>query len=300
MSETNELTVLNNTELIKQGGIGVNLNSKFFQVKPATINVVQNNSTVGNKKGALRINETGHEFDEMYVTLLEAPSESRSYYSGNREDLNRNAENLLCFSRDLIRPDERARMPQAMTCASCPRQDWQPYRDAKANGVTGKQLSALIPPCDAHYYALFIDTVYKMPLQMYIRSKSKDPFDQGMANIGRLLAMEQAQGKNPNIFDVRFKLSTKLITSGNFKSYVLDISDVRKTTEEEREQFGAVYFQYVAYKERQQSAKVVADAEAEVSNTNASIESSLVESSPESKVLEGEYIQTNEDGSIRI
>lgn len=285
-----ELTVINSTSTNvtpQIGGLGVDFNSKFFNLKPATVNIVQSNSTEGTK-GNLRISETGDEFEEMFVTLLETPTEARSYYVGEAGQLNRTPENLMCFSRDLIEPDKTAKVPQALKCASCTRQDWGPYRAAKDKGAKGEELKKLIPQCDAYYFIRLIDTVYKMPLQMFIRSKSKAEFDKGMENIARQLVLARAQGKNPNIFDVRFKLSTKQITTGAFKSYVINIADVRHVTDEEREAFGEVYHSYIANKQRNAEESVIAESEAQVRASNESIDSQVI------TAVEGEYLPNQE------
>ncbi len=285
----NELVVLNNNTAIQEGGLGVDFSSKLFELKPANLFIVQNNTNIaGAVKGNLRIAETGDEFDHMYATLLVMPTEQRQYHIGNPGELNRTPENLMCFSNDMVAPHPKARIPQAVTCATCARADWEPWREYKEknNGQTNK---ALIPPCDAHYKALLIDEKYKLPLAMYIRSKAKDPFEQGMQNLARVIAMMKAEGKNPNIFDVRFKISTKVITTGKFTSYVPVFSEFTQLTEEQRAGFGAVYLQYIAQKNKKQDAEAQAEAEAEISATNESVDASVVE---------GEYV--GEDKTIVI
>ena len=249
------LTVLNNTNALQDGGVGIDFSNKLFKLKPATLTIVQPNSQVeGAVKGNLRIAETGDQYQEMFCTLLVMPQEQRQYHIGNQGELNRTAENLMCFSRDMQKPDKGAKVPQAINCANCVRQDWTAWREYKENnnGMTNK---ALIPPCDASYYAVLLDTVYRLPLRMYIRSKARDTFEQGMQNLARVLAMGNAQGKKSNIFDVQFRLSTKLITSGKFTSYVPTFTDFRYVTDEERNAFGEVYLNYVAQRNQPQPAQ---------------------------------------------
>ena len=248
------LTVLNNSATIQEGGLGVDFSSPLFKLKPATLTIVQPNSQVaGAVKGNLRIAETGDQYEEMFATLLTMPQEQYQYHIGTPGELNRTIENLMCFSRDLIKPDKGSKVPQAMLCANCVRRDWTAWREFKEknNGMTNK---ALIPPCDASYYVILLDTVYRLPLRMYIRSKARDPFEAGMQNLARTLAMGNAQGKKSNIFDVRFRLSTKLITSGKFTSYVPTFTDFRYVTDEERQAFGEVYLNYVAQRNQPQLA----------------------------------------------
>lgn len=274
------LTVLNNNVNIQEGGLGVDLSSRLFELKPATLTIVQPNSQVeGGVKGHLRITETGDQFAEMWATLLVMPREQRQYYIGNVGELNRNPENLMCFSSDMVVPHPKAKVPQAINCANCQRASWDAWREYKeANGSTNKNL---IPPCDAHYVALFIDNQYKLPLRMYIRSKAKEPFEFGMNNLARVISMAKAEGKNPNIFDVKFRMSTKLITTGKFQSYVPIFDKFTFVTDAEREQFGAMYLQYIASQTRREQNAAQAEAESEISESQADVESSLVE---------GEYV----------
>jgi hypothetical protein len=277
------LTVLNNTA-IQEGGLGVDFGNKLFKVKPGTLTIVQNNSTIeGALKGHLRIAETGDQYKELTATLLMMPQEQRQYHIGNPGEMNRTPENLVCFSRDLIKPDPKSKIPQAILCANCPRSDWTAWSEYKAanNGQTNK---ALIPPCDAHYVAYLLDTKYQLPLRMYFRSKAKTEFEAATQNLSRVLMMKKAEGKNPNIFDVQFKISVKEIITGKFKSYVPKFSDFKYITDEEREKFGAVYFQLLESFKKPVTTEedAVAEAEAEVDS-----------------VVEGEYI-AGDDKEITI
>lgn len=293
MSDT-ELTVVNNTTAIQTGGLGVDFNNPLFRLKPATLNIT--------KEGRYKVSDTGDEFEEMFVTLLDMPQESRSYYIGDRDDMNRTPENLMCFSTDMVIPNEKAKMPQAPRCAGCPRQDWQPYRDAKARGVQGKALKALIPPCEPFYKALFMDTVYQMPLRAYFRSTRRQPFEEGMQKVARQIAMLKAQGRNPNIFDVRFRLSLKAEVSGKFTYYVPIFSDVKAVTDEERLKFGQVYLQYISYKQAMANSREEEAALADVEATNTSIDAALtnqLNQTDQSSVLTPEYV-ADANGEIQI
>lgn len=282
----NELVTINNTS-IQEGGLGVNFSSKLFQVKPATLTIVQSNTTTeGAIKGHLRVSETGDQFEEMWATLLVLPTEQRQYHIGDPSEMNRIPENLMCFSTDMVHPNDRARVPQAMNCANCPRSDWGPWREYKEQN-DGRTSKALIPPCDASYKAMLMDSKYKLPMNMYIRSKAREPFEEGMGNVARLITMAKAEGKNPNIFDVIFRIRTKLVTQGKFTFYVPVFDKFRWVTEEERQQFGAVYLRYTESIQKREQEAVAAQAEAEVTTTQGNIDSS---------VSEGEYV----DGEIVI
>jgi hypothetical protein len=281
MSEA--LTVIQQTAIQPaQGGQGVDFSNPLFNLKPATLSIVQPNSQVdGGIKGSLRIANTGDQYKEMWCTLLVMPTQKRDYYIGNPGELNRTPDNLMCFSTDMVNPSPKAKVPQAINCANCPRADWGPWREYKEknNGQTNK---ALIPQCDAHYVALFIDTNYKLPLKMYIRSKAKETFEFGMENLARTLYIGKAEGKNPNIYDVKFKLSTKMIQIGKYQTYVPVFSDFTYITEEEKASFGAVYQSYLISKQKPTQEEEAAKEQAQ---SDAPVE-----------LVEGQY----EDGEITV
>lgn len=229
--------------------------SHLFKLKPATLSINQPNTQVeGARKGHLRIVETGQEFQEMFAVLLQEPLEARSFYEGEPGSLNRTPENLVCFQRDVQRddwgnettgPDPDARIPQAYKCASCPKASWDTWRKTKSH--------ADLPPCDLSFNVLLLDTKFKIPLRMYLRSKSKKAFEAGLQNFTRTFAMAHASGKNPEIFDIGFKLSTKQIMTGKLPSYVIHMSDFRLITPEERVEFGEFHRQFAEQASRRLS-----------------------------------------------
>ena len=248
---SNALTVLNNQTAIQQGGLGLNLQSKLLRLKPATLNIIQPNSQAEGKKGGIRIIETGDVFTELDAVFLAEPEEKRNLFTGKKGELNRSLENLVCFSSDGIVPDPRAKKPQAMFCANCPKSDWRPYRAyQEKNGTPDKDLA---PPCEPEYRALILDTKFRMPMRMYIRGKSLVPFRKALEGpFAYTVAMAQAQGKNPNLFDVKFKIRTKQITTGKFVSYIYDLSQFSLINPDERETFGELFLRF---QEQQAQAK---------------------------------------------
>lgn len=262
-----------------QGGMGLNFGtSKLYDLKPATVTINQSNTqTEGAIPGKLRITDTGEQFDSMIVALLDA-QESRDYYVGEAGQLNRSPENLMCFARGtdgnpVVAPHQNAKVPQAMRCASCPKADWSKWR--QTNRPEDK------PPCDKYYKALFIDTVYQLPFNMYIRSLQKGTFEQGVQELMRKLRLMRSQGKNPNIFDIRFRLSTKRVVKGKYPSFVPVMSDFKVLTDEERVTFGGIYRDLT-----QGRRQVGTDA---VAQTSAVIDAEVVEPGT-TDVVEGEII----------
>lgn len=291
MSNETGLSIIGQNTALTTGGLGRTGTSKLLAVTPATLSIVQPSSTGDGTKGNLIIDgDSSLQFKEMTVTLLLEPEEQRAYYVGSAGEMNRTPENLHCFSRDMIEPDDRAKFPQAHTCASCPKSSWEQFRKKRDAGIPTTKDD--IPPCDAFYYITLIDTKFKMPLRMYIRSQSKEPFEKGMKSLARKLAMIGATtGKNPNIFDVTFKLSTKQVTKGKFTFYILQLSDFEGITDEQREEFGTVFAQFeAAEKLRTQSyAEKNAQNEAllEAENTNTDIDTMAT-----SGVQEGVYLDS--------
>src|ERR1700688_2739064 len=96
---------------IQAGGLG--LGGRLFQLKPATIEVVQKlTRQEGAIPGKLRVTATNEHFDEMHVVMLFEPTEQRAYFEG--DDFTRDSK--LCFSLDNLKPHEKAAVPQAMAC----------------------------------------------------------------------------------------------------------------------------------------------------------------------------------------
>lgn len=297
-------------------GLGYTGNSRLLSAGPATLGIVQPSSTLeGGKKGHFIVdNDPDTQFESMRVAFLLEPTEHRQYYIGEPGELNRSPENLHCFCNDVTRqldpatgrevetsvPDKKAKYPQAVTCAGCAKGSWKQFRDKQDKGIATTK--ADIPPCELSYQAYLIDTVLKMPLRLFVRSQSKDPFEQGLKRIARKLDMLAAiKGTLPNIFDVSFKLSTKLVEKGKYKFYVLQITDVQGIDDEERVKFGAVF-----NKITEQIARRAAYAEAEATEKAASTIIAEAEGSidaavtGDNNVIEGEYEETNADGEVKL
>jgi hypothetical protein len=259
--------------------MGIDFSSPLFKLKPATVNICQPTTTAeGSIPGKLRISDTGDLYDSMFVALLLMPTEERQWYIGDKGQLNRSPENLMCFCRNVVRdnqrrelqgPDIKAKSPQSMRCSSCSKSDWGPWFDGTPSFPA--KAKELLPECDNYYKALMIDTKFRMPLSMYFRSKAKKPFEQGMQILSRKFAMLKSEGKNPNIFDIGFTLSTEKIITGKAVSYVPKMTNFREITPEERAEFGNIYLQYA--NRSNQSDEDSADDQ--VVQTNTSIDNAV-------------------------
>lgn len=226
------------------GGMGINFQSKLYNLKPATLTIIQQNSNVEGKKGSLRIVETNDVFPSTDVAFLSEPVFERKCYTGLPGELNKTPENLICMSFDDIRPDPRSRQPQAMFCNSCPQNDWTEWNRYKAEnkGATNKNLA---PPCQASFKTVLLDTRYKMPLQVYFQGQNKKAFDAYWEKIAWILQQAAQQGKNPNIFDLKFKLSTKQVQNGKYVYYIYEFGEPSVISPDERAEFAVVYEKYM-------------------------------------------------------
>lgn len=272
-----ELVVLGQEQLAL-GGQGIDFNSRLFELKPATLNIVQPLSDVVSKgvsPGVLRISESGEVFKEMHVALLAMPSQQRDFYEGTT----RTKDTRLCYSYDMVKPDARAPEQQSHDCSTCQHADWLPWREAK--NKTGKSVQALIPKCEVSYYVRLIDTEYKLPLQMWIRGASKGPFEAGMKEVARKLYQLKSQGLNPNIYDVKFTLSAEK-GKGDNKNFVLKLSEFSGITEVDRAAFGETYLRLT--NRPTQTAQVAPE-----SQTSAEVDAEIVTGTATGPV-DGEYV----------
>lgn len=262
-----ELTVIEPAPLVAPTGAGIDFSNPLFQLLPGTLVINQANTQDENAiKGQFRVTNTGDQFKELTVALLMTPEQARSYYIGEPGQLNRTADNLMCFSRDMVRPDNKAKAPQSPTCATCPHGSWDDYRLFKEKNPNQPVPKNLIPKCDPYYYVVFVDTEFQMPMQMYIRGSNRKPFEQAMQNLARAFAKYKAATKSePNIYDFSFKLQTQLVKNEAAKTsnYVLQIpgTSFKFVTPEERAEFGNLYAQFASKGEKQtaeaQTAKAV-------------------------------------------
>ena len=249
MSE--ELTVLNNKapqELVVAQK--VNALSRLFTLKPATLELVSKASRQdGVTPGKLRVVQTNEHFDEMRAVILVEPLQQRKQYRKGEYS----KEALECFSLDSIQPHNKAKHPPALYCANCPLGDimWVKYREAKNKGVSGDNLSALIPACKQFWHLFIADRNTQSPYYLNVGGTSVKSFENAMQNIARLFQMilanikaERRAGKDtpmPNsIGDVIWQISFTIYPSQPIKGgqFVLGFKDFKVMSLEDRADFG--------------------------------------------------------------
>lgn len=265
-------------QIAPQGGLGLKADSKFFQLKPDTISINQPNTQVeGAIKGHLRL-AGGDQYEFLNVVMLDAPLERADYYIGEPGTLYRVQDNLMCFSRDLVKPDRSARSPQSLLCGSCNKSNenhanWEKYSKTKNK--------ADIPGCETTLSVLLLDTKLGIPYRIYLRSSARKAFLTGLQEYARKLQILRKHGLEPNIFDIAFKLSTKASTSGKITNYVPFLSEFRVVTPDEKEEYMEQHLQYTAAA-RQYAQSV----EAEIAQVSDSIDAQVADPS----LIHGEIV----------
>lgn len=266
--------------LAQQGGLGMsNLASRLLKLKPATININQPMTQAeGALPGHLRNSVTGAQFKSLDVVFLDLPVEWRDYHinpNPGSDMLYRTPENLMCFSRNMKAPHEDSKVPQSMRCANCAKGDWSKYRQTKSKSD--------IPPCQIYFRAILVDMVLKIPYVMYFRSKGKNYLEEGFEKLANELAMLKAaeKGRTPNIFDIRFKLGVKQDKKSKTPNYVINLSDFKAITLEEREELTEMFGQYTGnsgHSEEDEAADQMEAANQQINNeVSNTIEGELVD-----------------------
>lgn len=274
---------------IQQGGQGIDFSNPLFNIKPATLSINQRMTEAeGAIPGKLRIIETGDQFDEMTVTLLQLPVKERQYQPGTFEQRKAAGSSAtMCFSRDCVTPDAKAKVPQAMKCDGCPRADWKPWQQHKEK--TGTPDPNLIPPCQTQYPLYLLDTVYKLPLRMYVRGGSIQGLEDGMGEVARKFMLLQSQGLNPNIFDLSFKIKVAKGKKGTNYILAIDNKSIKLISEEDKAAFGQIYLNFVNRGRKSEEELAQEEADEQIGQTSSSIDSAL----------NGEYVYSTE-GDITV
>lgn len=271
------LTVLGQTALAK-GGIGTN--SKLFQVKPSTLELVQKMSRQKDAKpGMIRDTATNEHFESLKLVMLFVPVEQQQLFTKGQF----NRESKVCFSLDGITPHSFVKEPKALNCATCKfnakvSKNWDKWR-------TGGKNPADVPPCKNYYHLVVAERSTQMPYYFNIKNKSVQEFEKAMENVARLIARLEANARmqnkairaenevitlkhaeamtagiapqgsepilkpylpSPNIFDISFKVGVTDTADGNF---MLTFGDFAVMGDEARAEFGQIYLDFVARKE---------------------------------------------------
>jgi len=186
MSEA--LTVVNNVAPLARVEAQKSALSRLFTLKPATIELVSKSTQQeGAIPGKFRNTATNEHFDTMRAVILFEPVEQRALYTPGTYS----KDSKICFSLDNVTPHQAAKDPKAMSCANCDfgEKNWVRYREGKKQGVSGKALSELSPPCKKYWHLFLADRITKMPNYFNVKGISVAPFEAAMQNVARIFAM---------------------------------------------------------------------------------------------------------------
>lgn len=293
------LTVLNNDQLVAMK-VAKQQNSlaRLFQLRPAQIELVSKATRQeGAIPGKFRNTATNAHFDEMRVVILFEPIEQRQLYRKGEYS----SDSKLCFSLDNVAPHPKAKDPKAMLCEICEFGDknWARYREGKAAGLKGEQLSALAPPCKKYWHLFLLDRNTKEPYYFNIKGLSVRPFEDGMQNIARIMSalvnnikLENAQIEKANatlpdgekkapiplpqsVGDVIWQISFTMYITQPEKGgqFVLALKDFKYMSEADRKEFGGLLQTYIA---RREAGQVVSQADVEAEAEAAAVETPAI------------------------
>lgn len=295
----NELTVLNNSvpqEIVVAKKVSAL--SRLFTLKPATLELVSKSTRQENATpGTFRVTQTNEAFKEMRVVMITEPVEQRELYKKGEYT----KDSKLCFSLNNIQPHPKAKQPPALYCASCPMGDlsWQKYRDAKAKGITGDALSALIPPCRLYWHLFIADRNTKMVYFLNLKGTSVKPFEVAMQNVARLFQLmisnikaDIKAGKDvkmpDSIGDLIWKISFTMYPELKNGTWQAGFKDFKVMTNEDAAEFGQILADINA---RRQAGNLQTQEASEAEETDAA-----VSEAPAGAVRTAEVVsvQTNE------
>jgi hypothetical protein len=241
-----ELTVVNNPvpqEIVVAKK--VNALSRLFTLKPATLELVSKSTRQENATpGTFRVTQTNESFKEMRVVMIFEPVEQREMY--RKGEYTKDAKE--CFSLDNTSPHPRAKNPPALYCASCPMGElmWDGWRRAKDKGVTGDQLTALLPKCRRYWHLFVADRTTKMPYYLNVKGVSVKPFETAMQNVARLFQMiitNLKVEKKPipeSLGDIIWKISFTLYPELRSGTWQMGFKDFKVMTSEDAAEFGQI------------------------------------------------------------
>lgn len=252
MSEALVTTIPGTTALANAGDFGgLGLDSDLVQLKPATMELMQNTTRgEGVEPGKFRVKSTGEKFGQIEIVLLKA-QRGRVYFPPGG-DLGAEP---ICRSNDAVKPSDRANAPQAMYCKSCEHSQWQ-----------GKGKGAKKPACQEKVNILFVEKTTKIPYRMTFGGMSLKPIKEALSNIAAKAKSMQAEGKNPSLFDFTLTLKPVKVDGSRGSYFVIGVTNVGTIDETKRGEFGQLFAEYV------QRQKQEDDFTATENEVNAAIE----------------------------
>lgn len=269
----------------------VNALSRLFTLKPATLELVSKATRQeGATPGTFRVTSTNESFKELRTVIIFEPIEQREMYRKGEYT----KDSKLCFSLDNVQPHARAKNPPALYCATCPMGElnWDKWRAGKAKGLTGVELSALLPPCRKYWHLFIADRNTKMPYYLNIKGTSVKPFEDAMQNVARLFQMILANikadikaGKDAvmpeSIGDIIWKISFTMYPELKNGTWQMGFKDFKVMTAEDAAEFGQILADITARRQagqvQSQEASEAEAIEAAVSEAPATAQAEVVQ-----------------------
>jgi len=183
----NPLVVVNTPDPLAKVAQQMSSLQRLFQLKPSILELVSKSTTKENAKpGTFRVTSTNESFETMKAVMLYEPIEQREKYRKGEYS----KESKECFSLDNFQPHAKASNPPAMYCATCPDGDimWDGWRAAKARGISGDQLSAMLPKCKKYWHLFLADRATQTTYYFNVKGLSVKNFEDGMQNMARIFA----------------------------------------------------------------------------------------------------------------
>lgn len=301
-------TISNPGEALLAGGVGIG--AAIFKGRPQIMELVQRTTRQeGAIPGKFRNTATNEHFDTLRVVLLDAPREQREYYLNNGTF---SKDNKLCFSTDNVQPHSKAKQPQALYCATCPKGDikWKKWRDTK----DPKDL----PECGMFYHLFFADRSTQTAFYFNVKGTSVKPFKDAMETqmygilqkvVAYVKQTNKARGYTqtatgwvpnpefvlpegkterepiepmPNVFDISFELYVTTRDKGG--PPVIGCRDFKLMQPAERAEFGAMYVDFAT---RRQSLQAEYEAQANAAEETQSAAAAVSQPAVPAVVLPG-------------
>lgn len=265
---------------------------RLFKLKPSVLELVSKSTQQeGAISGQFRVTSTNeHLGKELKAVILVEPVEQRALY--RKGEFSQDAQ--LCFSLDNFQPHSAAKDPKAMYCEVCSFGDsgWAKWREAKKRGVTGDELSALVPQCKKYWHLFIANRLTKVLYYFNVRGTSVSHFENAMQNMARLFQQiiektkqdnranpENAQPLPESVSDIIWKISFTMYSHQPEKGgqYQVGFKDFAVMPLDAQEEFGKMAKDMTA---RRAEGKVQSQVEAE----QETVEGELVETQATSEV----------------
>lgn len=247
------------------------------KITPYTLSIDQPMSEKeGVQPGMLRIVETGLLRKEVKVVLIQKPRESRAFEIGKYPNAQR-----VCFSTDMVKPNDKSQEKQALACSGCKHASWEKYnKTKKIEDAPGCKITSQVVAID-------FDLIY--PIQMYVRGKSRTGgLEEGMQQAIQQFVTLKMQKGTVAYTDVIMTLTTEKY-KGN-PNYGLKIKNVHPLTEEERTHLAGI-INLVGAQKAQMLARI---EENKAAAEKAAVDDGVTKSVSEGMgaPIDGEYVET--------